>query len=467
MTTINKKPITIFTLVMLITVAIDNIRNLPSTALFGGQLIFFVIFSALVFLIPAALVSAELSAKFPEQGGIYAWVKLAFGSRFGFLAIWFQWINTMVWYPSILSFIAGTFAYLFYPALAQSKLYLVGMILVVFWGLTFLSLKGLHLSARFAGFCAVIGMVIPMAIIITLCGIWLLLGHPSNIQFNVQSLLPHDLHTGSWISLTAIMTSFLGIELATVHVNEIHNPQKTFPRALFYSVILIVATVILGSLAIAIVLPNNQINLVEGVMQAFENFFSAYHLHFLLPLLVIMIILGSLGNMINWIVSPAKGFLQAAEHGYLPAYWTHKNKHQAPGRLLIAQAVLVSLVCLAFLLMPSVNGFYWLLTDLSTEIYMLMYGMMFIAAFWIKHKYQDKPSPFVIPGKTTGNYICCGLGLIGTIVTLIVGFFPPDGINVGGPWNYFLTFSGGVIAMTVPVVFFYAYRAFKKDPSTL
>ena len=130
-----------FALVMLITGSIDSIRNLPATALFGSALIFFFIFSAIVFLIPAALVSAELSSTWTEKGGIYHWVKLAFGEKIAFLAIWLQWINTMVWFPTVLSFMAATAAYLFAPSLVQNKAYLITLILSMFWLLTWVNLK--------------------------------------------------------------------------------------------------------------------------------------------------------------------------------------------------------------------------------------------------------------------------------------------------------------------------------------
>src|SRR6202044_890277 len=104
-----------FALTLLITGAIDSIRNLPASALFGSSLIFFFIFSAIAFLLPTALVSAELAAN-GNEGGIYQWARLAFGERIGFLAVWLQWINNLVWFPTILSFIAGTAAYLLDPA---------------------------------------------------------------------------------------------------------------------------------------------------------------------------------------------------------------------------------------------------------------------------------------------------------------------------------------------------------------
>ncbi|MDF2940140.1 MAG: gadC [Gammaproteobacteria bacterium] len=459
------KKIGTFALVMLIVGGIDSVRNLPATALFGTALIFFSIASALVFLIPSALVSAELSSSFPEHGGIYQWVKLAFGEKIAFLSIWLQWINTMVWFPSILSFIAGTLAYLINPALADNKAYLISVILIVFWGLTLLNLKGLHVSAKFSKLCTIIGTLIPMGLIIILAVIWLFLGKPIQLHFTHENLLP-NLHTSdNWVALIAIMTAFLGMELVTVHVKEVKDPHKSFPRALSISVVMILTTMLLGSLAIALVLPANQINLVNGVMQAFSNFFANYHLSWLIPIMTAALVVGNLGGMVTWVISPAKGLLQASQSGFLPKFLAKENENGVAANLLLVQAILVSLFCMAFLLMPSVNGSYWLLSDLSTQLYMLMYVMMFIAAVTLKYKFKSASEGFSIPGKKCGMWITCLLGLFGCAVTLIVGFIPPSGIDVGGFWHYEIIFIAGMLAMIVPVLGFYYYHSkenFKK-----
>lgn len=460
------KTLGLFLLIMLIVGSIDSVRNLPATALFGSSLIFYFIFSAIVFLIPAGLVSAELSSTWTEQGGIYDWVRMAFGEKVALVAIWLQWINTLVWFPTILSFIAGAIAFLIDPHLAEHKGYLVTVILVIFWGLTFLNFKGVHSSAKFAGICGLIGMLLPMAILIGLGIIWMLQGKPLQVAFTWETMVPHFDHSNSWISLTAIMTSFLGMELATVHVRNVVNAQKIFPRALILSVIIILFTMIFGSLAIAIMLPHDQINLVDGVFRAFQEFLGEYHIKLLVPILTLLLLIGALGGMINWIISPAKGMLRAAQHGYLPLFLSKENKHEVPARMLFLQAVIVTLVCLAFLLMPSVNGSYWLLTSLSTQLYMIMYLFMFVAALRLRYKYKLQPRPFKIPGGTWGMWLTVLLGLFGCIVTLIVGFFPPDTIDVGGKIHYEIVFSAGIVAMILPVILLYLYKGFVKAESS-
>lgn len=453
----SSEKISVFALVLLITGAIDSIRNLPGTALFGSSLIFFFIFSAIVFLIPVALVAAELSSTWSdEEGGIYSWVNHAYGENVAFFTIWLQWINTLVWYPTILSFIAGAMAYLVNPELAQNKYYLITVILTIFWSLTFVGLSGLRTSAHFAGLCAIFGMILPMGFIILLAIIWVIKGNPIAIDFSMSHLIPHWKDSQSWVSLTAIMTSFLGMELAAVHVRNVKNPQTNFPRAMFFSVLLILTTMIFGSLAIAFVLPKEQISLVDGVMQAFNNFFQAYHLTWLMPILIFLLLLGSLGSMINWIISPAKGLLMAANHNFLPKFMCQLNKHGVASRILITQAILVTLLCSGFLLFPSVNAIYWLFTDLSTELYIMMYVLMFIAAVKLKSKFAHVTRPFAIPGGKIGYYLICFLGLCGCIMTLIIGFIPPvEFMNFGGAAHFRMIFSLGIVLMMLPALLLY------------
>lgn len=456
--------ISVFALVLLITGAIDSARNLPTTALFGSSLIFFFVISTITFLIPIALVAAELSAAWSEdEGGIYSWVNHAFGPYCAFFAIWLQWINTIVWYPTIISFIAGTLAYLINPELAQEKWYILTVILTVFWSLTLLGLSGLRASARFAGISAILGMLLPIGLLIFFAILWVCGGHPMAIQLNWDSIIPHWNKDQSWIALTAIITSFLGMELAAVHVRNIKDPQRNFPRAVFFSVILIVATMLLGSLAIAIILPKHQIGLVQGILQAFSYFFNYYHINYLMPVLVITLLIGSLGSMINWIISPAKGLLMAADHGILPKWLHQLNKHGVASRVLLTQAILVTIICSIFLLPESINQIYWLFTALSTELYVLMYVMMFIAAMWLKHSHKHQKRPFSIPGGKIGYHFTCVLGLIGCTVALIVGFFPPqEALSMGDTLHFRIIFSGGMIVMILPA-FFLIWRNKQKN----
>src|SRR3990167_1181541 len=326
----------------------------------------------------------------------------------------------MVWYPTILSFIAGTAAYLIQPELARNKAFLIGMILVVFWGLTLLNLKGIHISSKINSFCGMIRTLIPMTLLIALGIAWALLGNPIQIEFSAESIFPAFSGSQNWVALIAIMASFLGMELSGVHVNDIRNPQKNFPRAVFLASFFIFVSMLLGSLTIAFVLPEKEISLVSGIMQVFSNFFQVFKMQAFTPVLTVLIVVGSMGTMINWLIAPAKGLLHAAEFGFLPAFFTRKNKAGVASHVLLTQAVVVTLFSLVFLLVPSVNAFYWFLTALSTELYMIMYVLMFLSALRLNYRYIDRPKAFKIPGQGVGMWTTCFLGLFGCLSTIIV-----------------------------------------------
>lgn len=447
----NKKhALTIFSLTMITVGSVDSIRNLPATALFGSQLIAFFILGALFFLIPTALVSAELASGWAKQGGIYIWVKEAFGRKVGFLAIWLQWIENVIWYPTILSFVAGTIGYLIDHTLVENPWFLWSVIVSSFWGATLLNLRGMHSSALFSNICAISGLLLPMSLIIGLGTVWLMSGNVSQIAFDTHSIIPHWSDRSIWVSLTAIMMSFCGIEIATVHANDVNNPQTAFPKALIYSVCIILFTLILGSLAIAVVLPQSDINLVAGIMQAFDAFFARYHLSWCMPLIAVMLVMGGLGGVSNWIIAPTKGLLVAAQDGNLPLFFQTVNRHGAPVVMLIGQAIIVTLLSTLFLFMPSVNGSYWLLTALAAQLYMLMYFLMFITAIALRIKAPNHHREFKIMGGLPGLLFVCSIGLIGVLATLVVSFMPPSGINVGSTLHYELLLISGLILMCLP-----------------
>lgn len=452
----------LFTLSILIVSAIDNMKNLPATALFGSPLMFFFILSAILFLIPTALVSAHLSAVFSGKGGIYHWVEKTFGNRVAFLAVWLQWINTMVWYPTMLSFVAGTLAYVFFPELAENKTYVVTTILVIFWGLTLINLKGIHASAVVTKVCSIVGMMLPMLLLIACGFFWVLSGQEIAISLQPSEMLPSFNQSDSWVSLIAIMASFLGIELAGVHMEDVNEPRKTFPKAIMLATLFIFLSMSLSSLAIAVVLPQEDIRLTSGVMQVFHSFFATFELQGLTPFLAASIAIGSIGTMINWVISPAKGLMQAAEAGFLPPVFAKKNKDHVSPAVLIVQALVVSAFSLVFLLLPSIDSFFWFLTALSTELYMGVYLILFLVCLNCPYDEKGDTKLFQIPGGKKGIWGTCLVGLSGCLLTIIVSFFPPSGIEVGSVFQYFCLILIGNVATIAPVFAFFLYRQKKR-----
>lgn len=445
----------VFALTMITITSVDSIRNLPATSLFGSPLIFFFIVAGCFFLIPSALISAELASTWPKTGGVYNWVKEAFGQRCGFLAIWFQWVENIIWYPAILSFITGTCAYLIDPALAHNKYFLITIIIGLFWILTLINLAGIKTSAKFSEFCGIAGLLLPMLLIIGLGAFWVLSGHPMEISFTFDKMLPNFQEPSLYVSLTAVVLCFCGMEIATAHAQEVKNPARDYPISLILSVVIIFITMLLGSMAIAIIVPQKELSLVAGIMQAFVAFFNAYHWYWMAPFIALFIVIGSLGSVSNWIMAPSRGLHIALQDADLARFLQKQNKRNVPVSLLLYQAILVSILSLVFIFMPSINSSYWLLTALTAQLYMIMYILMFVSSIRLRHKYPDIKRPFKVPGGMLGLYIVAGLGITTSLFTIVIGFVPPQEINIGSLMRYEAILVCGLVIMSSPPFIWY------------
>lgn len=455
----------LFSVIFITIVSVDSIRNLPAAAIFGSQVVFFFTMAAIFFLIPCSLIAAQLATTWSDekQGGIYIWLKKAFGEQVALIGIWYQWLENVIWYPTILSFLAATLIYTIYPNqnyLANHKSYLVITILISFWSMTLINCYGIKLTKFFSNLCTIIGLIIPMSLIIILGAWWVIAGNHANIVLNMHTMTPDFGDKNLWVSLTAIMLSFCGVEIAAVHARDMKNPQKNFSRAMIISSLFIVFTLLFGALSIAVVLPNDKINLIDGIMQSFHIFFHKLHVDFLTPALGLMLLFGAAGGVINWIIAPTKGLHDAAKDNLLPNMFKTTNNIGAPSNLLIMQALIVSVLSMAYIISPSVNGAYWLLTALASQTYMLMYILMFLAAIYLKIFYPeaDKNAKFKIPGGVIGTIIVATLGLIGSCITFVVSFIPPGIIDIGSDFSYEMSLILGIIILSLPPFIFLYFK---------
>lgn len=450
------KMLSVFTLIMINVIAIDNLRSLTAGAVYGFALVFFYLLGALLFFIPTILVTAELATGWPNTGGVYIWVREAFGARCGFLTIWLQWIYNVVWYPTIFAFIAGIVAYLIYPPLVDNKYFMLGIILCAFWSTTLINCLGLRVSSLVSVIGAIIGTIFPMVFISVLSFIWLYKGHHSQIHFTVKDFFPNMHSLQNIAFLTNILFGLMGMEMSAVHAGDVRNPQRDYPRALFISAIIILSTLIFSCLAITIVVPVQQLNLVSGLIDAFGIFFKAYHLDWFIPVIGVLIIVGSLSGATAWLLGPARGFLIATKDSTLPSFLSKQNKRHMPIGILLTQGIVVSIICIVFLIMPTVNSSYWVLSNLTAQLALLFYILLFAAAIRLRYKHAQVKRSFHIPGGKMGVWLVCGTGIFTCIAAIILGFLPPTHIiETGGILKYeAILIFGVIICCLLPLVIY-------------
>ncbi|MDI1351858.1 MAG: APC family permease [bacterium] len=426
-----KKKLSVFSLTLITVCSVDSIRNLPAAAIAGNQLFNYFSLALIFFLLPCAIISAWFSNQ--SQQGVYGWVKKGLGKRYAFMAIWYQCVQNVLIYPTLLSFIAGSLLYSISPDLVEDKRLLFLIIIFLIWGLTWVNLKGIQLSSRFNSFCSITGLLIPFLLIMTMGLYWWL----TQLQPHEQILPPAASY--SWTSLTAIILSFCGIELAAVHAEE--SKAGAFPKAIVLSVIIIFLSMLFGSLILAMIIPPQQLSFISSIPQLIQLLFTKMHCGHLAFIVNGMIALGCIGAANNWLIAPIKGLGFAAGEGFLDKSYTQLNKNNAPTKLLILQAVCVSIISILFLVVPSINASYWIMLNAATQINLLMYLLLFLSAIALTVK-ANLPIKIKI-------MLPAALGLLGITIALFVSLAPPPSLNFGSQLTYAGLGGLFLVAMTL------------------
>ena len=423
--------------------AMDSIRNLPTTATFGWSAIFFYGAAVLCYLIPVALCSAELATT--VGGGIYRWVREAFGSRWGFLAVWCDWSENIVWFPTVLVFLATTLAYVINPDLSQNKAFLVPVMLVIFWSVTAASLFGSLKSARWTGIGVIIGTAVPTAAIIGLGLWWVGSGRHSEIPFHASAIIPPWHGLSSLVYAAGIIVAFAGMEIGGFYSHVTKNVKRTYPGSVAVAAITVAGLSILGSVAIAMVVPSKQIQLAGGIMQAVQVFFTKLGIGSLIRPFGVLVIIGVLCGLASWSMGPAEGMRRVAADGHLNPWWGRTNRRGAPTMVLLLQAVLGSVLALAMVFVNNINTYYWMLTALVAQTFLVMYFLMYISVVRLRITKPDAPRPFKIPGGKLGLVLVVGLGVAGAAFTFFLGFIPATHLSTAGTIAYVVVMAVGMI----------------------
>ena len=187
------------------------------------------------------------------------------------------------------------------------------------------------------------------------------------------------------------------------------NPQRNFPIALFSAAIIGFILTLLGAFAIGFIVPLDEINSVNGAIQAFSMLLNEYKITWLIPVIAFLIAMGAAGQVSTWVVGPIKGLWAAGLEGNLPSYFHKLNKAEVPTRMLIGQAVFISLIGLSFLLVSDVNSMFLILTAIAVILYCIMYVLMFAAAIKLRYTQPDVPRAYTVPGGKLGIWLVCVL----------------------------------------------------------
>ena len=399
-------------LAMLTVVAVASLRSLPAMADYGLASILLYLIPAVFFLVPAALVAAELATGW--KGGVYVWVREAFGNRFGFLAIWLQWIQNVVWYPIQIAFIAVSLSYVFGAGnLGNNGVYIAAVIIVLYWISTMVALRGGNLFAKVGSISGLIGTLFPALLLIVFGAIWLGIGEPMHTSMHASALLPPWTGIASIVLIVSNVLAYAGMEVNAVHANDMKNPGHQFPRAI--------------ALATALIL-----------------------LVFILPTLAI----GAFASVVTWIAGPSRGLLAAARTGLMPPMLQKRNAHGVQEGILIPQGVIVTVLALLFVLIPNGNTAFATLVDMATALYLVMYMLMFASAIRLRKIHPEVRRTYRVPAIR----LIAGVGFIASAAAFVLTFVRPAGFTGLSTTAYAILVAVVVVVLGMPPLILYAMR---------
>lgn len=460
----------VMTLAIMNITAVVSLRGLPAEAEYGLSSAFYYLFAAICFLIPTALVAAELAAMYQDkQGGVFRWVGEAFGEKLGFLAIWLQWVESTIWYPTVLTFGAVSLAFIGMDqtsdmSMASNKMYTLVVVLIIYWAATFISLKGMGWVSKVAKVGGMVGTIIPAGLLIVLAGVYLAMGGESQMNFE-GNFFPDFTKFNNLVLASSIFLFYAGMEMMGVHVKDVENPSKNYPKAVFIGAFVTVLIFVLGTFSLGIIIPQKDINLTQSLLVGFDNYFKFIHASWLSPVIAIALAFGVLAGVLTWVAGPSKGIFTVGKAGYLPPFMQKTNNNGVQKNILYIQGIIVTLLSLLFVVMPSVQSFYQILSQLTVLLYLIMYMLMFAAAIALRYKQKDLARPYRIGSKGNGMmWFLAGLGFCGSLLAFVLSFIPPAQIPSGSPavW-YAVLFAGCILVVGAPFVILAARKPSWKD----
>ena len=411
--------------------------------------------AAFLFFVPTALVIAELSTRFPEEGGLYAWAKDAFGEFHGFVAGWTYWIYTLFYFPALLFASAAMAAYIGgigYAPLAQNRTFLLVVSFLLFFVAVYMNIIGLRIG-KWLQNAGAVGTFVPLVmLIIAAAFVWARFG--SVTQFTWSNIQPH----WNWDTVNfwpQIAFAFGGLELVSSMSEEVKNPRKTFPRAILGSGIMIAVIYIMGTIAVLSLMSSVQVDPKSGVFQALTIASAALKISALGIIAAILVTIGNAGGVGSTVAGISRVPFAVGVDRYLPrAFAKVHPKWETPYVSILVQAAISGAILLLSQISETTVSAYQILVDATNILYFIPFLYMYAAVIRLAYRPdRETSSAALIPGGKTGVWLAGGIGFLIVLMSIVLSVIPPG--ESTHKWIFEVKLIGGTgFALLLGVVLF-------------
>lgn len=404
-------------------------RWIAAAAHSGSSSISLWILAALLFFLPTALIIIELSTRYPAEGGLYVWSKEAFGEFHGFVAGWSYWIYTFFYFPGLLSASVAMSVFIGGPKygwLADNKAYTLGTSLGLLAIAVILNLVGLNIG-KWLQNAGGIGTYVPLLMLLGIGG-YIALHHGSATSFSWKSSLPQwNLSTVNFWSQIAF--AFTGMELVCAMSEEVHEPRKTFPRAIYAAAALIALIYIIGTVAVLGLRPAADVDARNGVFQAITGGSTLLGIGWFGVLAALLVTVGNAGGVGATVAGVARVPFVAGIDRYLPAFFGKIHpRWKTPWISILVQAGISALILILTQYFTALKNGYLFLVDMAVILYFIPFLYMYAAVIKLSYRPDRKGNEHavLIPGGRPGVWIAGVLGFVVTLGSVALAAIPPD-----------------------------------------
>lgn len=441
-----KTYISVLALTMMNVSMVAGLANDVQQSFYGLASVTYFAIGAICFFIPTALVAAELASGWSNRGGIFRWVGEGLGKGWGLTCLFILWFQIMLNFgmgmPSftatIMFYTPNYDAAVKFAQNPQHELLIMTGWIILYWVLAYLATKGVKTFSNLAKYGVIIGSLIPLAVMVILAIVWVAQGHTPAIPMTPKDLIPKWNGMSTLALAAGVFFSYTGIDMNAAHIKQLKHPEKDFTKAMFISIILAFLIFVVGTVIIAMIIPEKQINVLYTLYSVFRILGSTIGMPWLYMVLVWALLCNTIAMVVTNMAGPSFMLGQAGGSGFLPHWLQEKNKHNMPAHLMYTQIAGMTIIAYLVKLIPNVEGFVILLTQTITVLYMIYYILMFTAFLRLRYDQPNRPRSFKVPGGMVGAWIVAGIGLISSVFAIVLAIYPPAQVKseVGSPAIY-------------------------------
>ncbi|HWW50395.1 MAG TPA: APC family permease [Verrucomicrobiae bacterium] len=421
-------------------------RWIAAAAHNGASSISLWVLAALLFFLPTTFIVVELSTRYPEEGGLYVWSKRAFGEFHGFIAGWTYWVYTFFYFPGLLMASAAMGAYIGgvrAASLASSRTFLMSGSFFLLFVAVLLNIIGLNIG-KWLQNAGGIGTYLPLLMLVVLGGyVWQRNG--SVTHFTWSTILP----TWDWGNVNfwpQIAFAFVGLELVSAMSEEIREPRKTLPRAIFGSGLLIALVYIAGTFAVLALLPAETVDPKSGVFQALASGSTVLRIGFVSVIAAVLVTAGNAGGVGSTVAGVARIPFVVGIDRYLPAAFGKIHpKWKTPWVSILVQAAISGAILLVIQVNETANSAYQILVDAGTILYFIPFLYMYAAVIKLAYRPDRRASEsaVLIPGGKFGVWLAGSLGFVVVLGGIALSLIPPG--ESRNKWLFEAKLIGGTL----------------------